>query len=1022
MKSGVRVLLVEDLPTDAELISREIRGVFVESIFLRVETRQDFLAALTDFNPDIILCDFKLPQFDGLSALALAQEIVPDIPFIIVTGSMNEDTAVECMKAGAWDYVIKERLRRLGPAAANVMKQRDIRLEKKAAREKSDRWEKIFTMAQFGLAYSDVGSGILFEVNPTYAQERGYTVEELQGWSSLDIFAPEVRDKAQSYLNEADHKGHIVFESTHLRKDGSRFPVLLEVTTLFDDMGHPRSRICFAMDISLLKEAQKHEIESMHRRRILVDQSRDGIVVLDENGDVVENNKRFAQMLGYNQNEVLRLTVTDWEFQYSREETFGMIQAVDESGMFFETRHRRKDGSVFDVEISTNAAQIDGRKQVFCICRDISQRKQAEEALRASEEALRKAQSLLLATQRMAKLGGWEYDVERQRLTWTDEVYRIHELSKDFDCNDPKTNFSFYAPEDQKRIFRAFFNCVEKGVPYDLELKLVGARGTRKWVRTAAQAERRDNKIIRVYGNIMDITEAKYIHAERDLLATAIAQVGEVLIITDPDGIIRYTNPAFESVTGFSRDETLGQTPRLLKSGKHDLTFYQNLWQTINKGKIWSGRLINKRKNGELYSEDCTITPVIDATGQIINYVAVKRDISETLRLESQFQQAQKMESVGRLAGGVAHDYNNILSVVIGYSELALQQIRQDDPLYGDLHQILKAAERSRDITRQLLAFARKQTITPEVLDLNAAIEGMLRILRRLIGEDIDLAWMPGGNLWPLKIDPSQVDQILANLCVNARDAISGVGRLTIKTENIALGEQDCLHIPGAEAGDYLLLTVRDDGSGMSSETLENIFEPFFTTKEVGKGTGLGLATVYGIVKQNNGFIDVESEVGKGTVFKLYFPRHYTPADSIASKDQTAPVKGNNELILLVEDDEGVLMLAHRMLLHLGYQVLVADSPGNALDLASEHGDDIQLLLTDVVMPEMNGRELVERLQASNPKLKVLFMSGYSADVIAHRGVLDKGVNFIHKPFSTLDMSIALRRVLDKPATDFSGR
>ena len=838
---------------------------------------------------------------------------------------------------------------------------------------------------------------------------------------SLDIFAPEVRDKAQSYLNEADQKGHVVFESTHLRKNGSRFPVLLEVTTLFDEQGRPRSRICFALDISLLKEAQKREIEEMHRRRILIDQSHDGIVVLEENGNVVETNKRFAQMLGYSQEEVLNLTVTDWEFQHSTEETFGMIHAVDEFGMFFETRHRRSDGSNIHVEISTNAAYIDGRKQIFCICRDISQRKQAEEALRASEEALRKAQSLLLATQRMAKLGGWEYDAEKQRLTWTDEVYRIHELSKEFDCNDPETNFSFYAPEDQKRISLAFFNCVEKGVPYDLELKLIGARGTQKWVRTVAQAERQNNKIIRVYGNIMDITETKNIHAERDLLATAIAQVGEMIVITDPDGIIRYINPAFESVTGYSREEALGQTPRLLKSGKHDLAFYQDLWQTITGGKIWSGQLINKGKNGKVYTEACAISPLFDDTGHIINYVAVKRDISENLRLESQFQQAQKMESVGRLAGGVAHDYNNILSVVIGYSEMALQQIESDNPLYGDLHQILKAAERSRDITRQLLAFARKQTITPEVLDLNAAIEGMLRILRRLIGEDIDLAWMPGGNLWSVKIDPSQIDQILANLCVNARDAISGVGHLIIKTENIALSEQDCLHIPGAEAGDYLLLAIRDDGSGMSSETLANIFEPFFTTKEVGKGTGLGLATVYGIVKQNNGFVDVESEIGKGTVFKLYFPRHYTPVDSIESKDQTAPVKGHNELILLVEDDEGVLRLAHRMLLHLGYQVLVADSPGNALNLSSEHGDNIQLLLTDVVMPEMNGRELVEQLQASNPKLKVLFMSGYSADVIAHRGILDKGLNFIHKPFSTLDMSIALRRVLDKPATELPG-
>ena len=381
-------------------------------------------------------------------------------------------------------------------------------------------------------------------------------------------------------------------------------------------------------------------------------------------------------------------------------------------------------------------------------------------------------------------------------------------------------------------------------------------------------------------------------------------------------------------------------------------------------------------------------------------------------KLQEQFNQAQKMESVGRLAGGVAHDYNNMLGVIMGYTELAMEKINPDDPVRADLEEVLNAAKRSTEITRQLLAFARKQTIDPRLLDLNENVESILKMLRRLIGEDIDIAWLPESQLWPVKIDHSQIDQILANLCVNARDAIAGVGKVTIETENVTFDEDYCADHAGYLPGDYVLLAISDDGCGMDKETLDSIFEPFFTTKEVGQGTGLGLATVYGIVKQNNGFINVYSEPGKGTTFKIYLPYHAgEPLEIRAERVEEIPMN-HGETLLVVEDEPAIMKMSKIMLENLGYRVLAANTPTKAIRLAKKHSGAIQMLITDVVMPEMNGRDLADQLNNLYPDIKVLFMSGYTADVIAHRGILNQGVQFIQKPFSKKDIADKIRQVL----------
>ena len=503
--------------------------------------------------------------------------------------------------------------------------------------------------------------------------------------------------------------------------------------------------------------------------------------------------------------------------------------------------------------------------------------------------------------------------------------------------------------------------------------------------------------------------------ADRKRLSAAIEQSAESIMVTDPDAKIQYVNPAFEKISGYTREEAVGQTPRMLGSGQQDVEFYRNLWATLSSGNTWHGRFINRRKDGLLYTEDALISPVCDAAGHLINYVAVKRDITEQLRVTEQLQQAQKMDSIGRLAGGVAHDFNNMLGVILGHAEMAMELTNPDHPIHEDLLEIQKAAERSAALTRQLLAFARKQTATPKVMNLNETVEGMLNMLRRLMGEDIELRWNPQADLWPIQIDPSQIDQILANLCVNAREAIVGVGKITIETHDIVFRPVDAEKQTGSLPGDYVRIDFRDTGCGMTQDTLDHIFEPFFSTKKKGLGSGLGLATVYGVVKQNNGFIQVHSRPSQGTLFHIFLPRHQGKLEPQDTSTSSSPPAGGHESILLVEDEPAILKITGQILEGLGYTVRKALSPAEAIRLATEQGSEIDLLLTDVVMPEMNGRDLAQKILKIQPKLKCLFMSGYTADVIARNGVLDKGVHFIEKPFTKQTLALQIRQALDSP-------
>lgn len=424
-------------------------------------------------------------------------------------------------------------------------------------------------------------------------------------------------------------------------------------------------------------------------------------------------------------------------------------------------------------------------------------------------------------------------------------------------------------------------------------------------------------------------------------------------------------------------------------------------------------------KDGKIVWTLGEVVPILDDDGKVILFIGTLTDITprkeaeiEKEKLQAQLLQAQKLESVGRLAGGVAHDVNNMLQVILGNTEMALKDVDPSEPVHDNLQEIIKVAESSAEITRQLLAFARKEIISTKVFDINKSLDTMLNLIRRLIGEDIDLKWLPKEGQIPIKMDPSQLHQLVVNLCINARDAIDGIGKIEIATVTLTLDEKFCADHMEAVPGEFCMLSIKDNGIGMNNETLKNIFEPFFTTKDENMGTGLGLATVYGTVKQNQGFIDVESTIGTGTTFKIYLPIH---KGEITETKQSQPVninKGSGEIILIVEDQIAILKVTQLILETMEYKVLTANTLSEALELVSHYKDKISLLITDLIMPEINGRDLAKQLRSDNPDLKCMYMSGYTADIITDKGALEENDDFIQKPFKVEDLIAKVNKAM----------
>jgi PAS domain S-box-containing protein len=637
--------------------------------------------------------------------------------------------------------------------------------------------------------------------------------------------------------------------------------------------------------------------------------------------------------------------------------------------------------------------------------RDVTERKQIQEALRRSEEQYRAVfdnagigidlldehGGIVKANKALLNILGYPEEELRQR-SFLDITY-----------------------PDDREISKQHLEALIAGEidSYRLEKRYVRKDGGIVWVDlwscTIRDAKGGHAGVVAV---IEDISKRKRSEEVQRRLAKAVEQAAEAVVITDPGGTIQYVNPAFERITGYSPKEMMGEKPKILKSGEHDQSFYKNIWETITSGKPWTGRFINKRKDGSLYHEDSTISPVLDSNGKIMNFVAVKRDITEQLELSRQLLQAQKMEAIGTLAGGVAHDFNNLLQVTLGYSELLLAEKKKDDPEYADLSRMFEAAKSGAELVQRLLTFSRKVEPKTILLNLNRRILQVEKLLRRTIPKMIDIELDLSDDLADIDADPTQMEQVLMNLAVNARDAMQDKGTLTVRTRNVTLDEEYCRTHAEAKPGEYVLLTVSDTGDGMDKATIDRIFEPFYTTKESGRGTGLGLAMVYGIVEQHGGHITCESEVGHGTTFEVYFPAIESQVEPELDKTGVMPAFGT-ETILLVDDEEFVRDLGARILSIAGYNVLTATNGKEGLDLFEKEQTQISLVILDLIMPEMGGKECLKELYKIDPQLKVLIASGL-ADPSIKEPVEMETRGFVSKPFRMTELLRQVRKVLDE--------
>ena len=830
----------------------------------------------------------------------------------------------------------------------------------------------------------------------------------------------------QPLLNGNDEVFYV--ESLQRRRDGQKRLLAWWCRVLKNAQGTITGALSTARDITDHRRAEEELRESEARFRSLVESAPDAIFVQSA-GRFAYLNSAACMLYGVSQPE--DLLGTDFmervapEYRDKIREGIKLQRETGKPAPLMDQEYLRLDCSRVAVESTAVPIRYQGEDAHMVLIRDITERKQAEEALRESERFLRFTLDGL--SDRIALLDeqgkillvnkAWRKFAEKNGIS---SVSAVSEGSNYLQICDS----AYGESSEEAGPFAEGIRDVLSGVKesYVLEYPCHSPDKKRWFVgRITPFPGDGPRRVVVAHEDITErkrADEALRESEERFRLGFENANIGMCLV--DPEGRLIRVNRQMCEVFGYSKAELEGMNVNDITHPDHlDIspTFIQRAKNKEIDHSEFEKAYIHKQ--GHIVWGHISSTLVRNAEGDPMYFISHVVDITERKRakqerekLEAQFLQAQKMEAVGRLSGGVAHDFNNMLGVILGFTELAIMKLPADEPVQMYLDEVRTAAKRSADITRQLLAFARKQIIAPQVLDLNDTIASMLKMLIRLIGEDIDLLWKPAKDLWPVKMDPAQIDQILANLMVNARDAIAGVGKITIETGKVEFDEHYCETHAGFVPGRYALLAVSDNGCGMDKETLAKLFEPFFTTKEVGKGTGLGLATIYGIVKQNNGFINVYSEPGQGTTFKIYLPRQESQAAATEPPRRHAEIPTGTETVLLVEDEKSLLKFARVLLEELGYTVLATGSPREAIQLAKEHTHEIDLLMTDVVMPEMSGRDLREQLEAHRPGLKCLFMSGYTANVIAHQGVLDEGVHFVQKPFTREALARKIREVL----------
>jgi len=903
--------------------------------------------------------------------------------------------------------------RKIGGIIISLEDITDRKQAEEARRDSEKRYRLISEHSADVIWILDLATQRFSYVSPSVYRLRGYTPEEVMAQSFERALVPEAYSliaedlpKRLKAFAEGDESARVqTREIDQPHKNGSTVQTEVVTTLLTDELGRATEVLGVSRDISDRKRAETALRESEERFRKAFYTSPDSININRlHDGVYVLINKGFIDITGYSEKELLGISSLDLNIWAHPADRQRLISGLKEKGEVrnLEAQFRLKNGEIRYGLMSASVIELSGVPHILSITRDITNRRRAEEGLRESEARYR---TLTEAAQDSI------FIVDRD-----DVVQFVNTAAAKFLGRTPqdivgRKRSEFFPPDVGGTQEKSIQKVLKSGEPASDESPHLSSRGE-VWLNTSlAPLKNDEGNVVAVLGISREITERKRAEETRRLLAHTMESISEIATITDLQNRLTYVNESFVRTYGYERNEVIGRHIGFLWSPNNPSGLLEEI---LSKSKIgfWKGEVLNVTKNGREFPLFLRASLVRDDSGATIGLVGISEDVSERKQLEAQFLQAQKMEAVGRLAGGVAHDFNNMIGVILGYAVLMEQQLKPADPLLHRVRAIISCAEKSANLTRQLLAFARKQIISPVPLNLSNAVLSIQAMLARLIGEDITLHIHADDNLWNVKFDPTQFDQVLANLATNARDAITDVGIITIEMMNVVIDSR----YKGAHLdfvpGEYVMVAFSDTGVGMDKETQANIFEPFFTTKPEGEGTGLGLATVFGIVKQNNGFINVYSESGNGTTFKIFFPRYYGAAETVSEKEEDIPLKGT-ETILVVEDEEELLTLCKKALEMQGYTVLAADSPGDAILICQQQDRTIDLLVSDVVMPGMNGKELREKLESIKPGMKVIFMSGYTADVVAHRGIMDEGLQFLAKPFTPQALVKKVRKVLN---------
>lgn len=856
-------------------------------------------------------------------------------------------------------------------------------------------------------------------VNEAFGRHTGLDGKQIVGHSVRAVLPGiDKTDYIERYGAVVDSGQPIRFESYSAPLDRhyaiDAFKVSGDVfATLFTDISEQRLAEAKRSALEARNAASRRELDETKRLyRLLVENQNDLVVKVDREGKFEYVSPSYCRLFGKSEQELLGRPFMPLVHEEDRAPTARAMEQLYRPPHSCRLEQRAMTVKGWRWIMWSDKAVLDTEGNVTSIVgvgRDITDEKEtafAREDLAAQLET----------AQQIANMGSWQYDAARDRLTWSNQTLRIFGVESDRFAFTYEAFLALVHERDRERIMAEYERSLtDPAFVYDTEHRIIRAdNGETRWVHEHCRHERDNHgQVTRSVGVVMDITERRKADHARKRLTTAIEQTAESIEITDAKGRIEYVNKAFETRTGYSKAELIGRNPSIVKSGHQDDAFYRELWNTITGGMVWQGRLVNRRKNGELYTEAASIAPVYDENSRLTHFVAAKRDITEQLSQEAQLLQAQKMETVARLAGGVAHDFNNVLQVIMGAAEMLDLDTQLDASGREDLDAILEASKRAKDITRQLLTFARKQPARQEVIDVNHALKDLAKMLHRLIGPDIQIEWQLEESIWPVWLDQVHLTQIVVNLCVNARDAMPANGTITIRTRNCPDQPVPNAHTSGMPKGDFVCLSVTDTGHGMNDETQARIWDPFFTTKDADRGTGLGLPTVQTLVQQAGGFAEIQSALQKGSTFHIFLPRHIAAAQSAATDRHSAREPSRSGTILLLDDDDAVRKRLEHILRRSGYQVYAASNPTEAMTWLDEETTLPDLLITDLVMPVMNGVEMVNLIHEKHPALNVLYISGQLPEELIPQVMVDEGRIFLQKPFSIKELTNKLAHILN---------